>query len=935
MKKLVSILLLYLIVTPFLINAEQLVFVSLNKNIPVKFQLKEYDKPVFQGNHFMLVHEPDDWNIAQSNQEVLTNWDDTKYYYVLYPIREYEKSKIINYAAMLKSTPDYLIIETNHAVLNDIEIFHSFKIVRIFNQKLKYVDQSQLPISAESILFNPVIQQLVDTVSVDSLWHYIATLQSMERYTTNGSAISSSNYLKNFFLSLGYDTVYFHTWQSGSIPNVIAEKFGTLYPDEIYVVGGHYDTYTNGAPGADDNGSGSASIMEMARVMSPLTYKRTLKYILFSGEELGLLGSSAYASQAASNGDNILGMINMDMIAYVQPGDQIDVDVVKNTASQDLYDAYLLATQTYVPTLPVVIGSLPFGASSDHASFWNNGFKAIFPFEDSDNYSPYIHTSQDVLGTSANNQTLAELGTKSVVAALASFAEIADSRIAGSVYSAATTDPISNAKVAFNGDSVFTNPDGNFMTPDLAPDNYQIIISADGFESDTINHTLLLYEVFNINLNLIPVGMIRPYIHVSNIIIDDDSTGNSLGNNNGVADAGETIEIFTNLINTGNLDAFNVTAGIQSASSWVTVFQDSCFADSVLIDSTDISNNSALVQIDSETPANTEIPFTVELRYQGFSNMSSFNLTVNNRGDILIIDDDDNEGGLAAHTTALDCLNITYDVASSSILHEEMSHYDYMIWFCGDDYSGTLTSDDQLKLSNYLDNGGKLFISGVDIGYDINSDPFYTNYLKANYIADGPYSTTTQVFGTTADPIAGDFSIGLGINDNYVDQINAVGGASQIFEYNDNGTYYGCGLKYDGIYQLVYLTFSFENIQDENHRLTLFNNIWNWFGGNLAGIDNRDKTVYKYHLSQNYPNPFNPVTNIRYQLPEITDVKLVVYNMIGQKIKTLVNGQKDIGYYNVQWDGLNDNGYQVATGIYIYRFEAGEYIKSQKMILMK
>jgi len=716
---------------------------------------------------------------------------------------------------------------------------------------------------------------------------------------------------------------------------VVAVKYGTLYPDEIYVVGGHYDTYTSGAPGADDNGSGSASIMEMARVMSPLTYKRTLKYILFSGEELGLLGSSAYASQASSTGENILGMINMDMIAYVQPGDQIDVDVVKNAASQDLYDAYLLATQTYVPTLPVVIGNLPPWASSDHASFWNNGFKAIFPFEDSDNYSPYIHTSQDVLGTSANNQTLAELGTKSVVAALASLAEIADSRIAGSVYSAATTDPISNAKVTFNGDSVFTNPNGSFITPDLAPGNYQIIISANGFKSDTIHHNLQLYEVFNINVNLIPIGVMRPFVHVSNIIINDDSTGGSLGNNNGIADAGETIEIYGNFMNTGNLNAFDISAGIQSSNSWVTILQDSFFVDSVLIDSNSVSNNFTLVQIDSETPANTEIPFTVNLSYQGFSTISSFNLNVNNRGDILIIEDDDNEGGLAAHTTALDCLNITYDVSSSSVLQEEMMQYDYMIWFCGDDYSGTLTSDDQLKLSNYLDNGGKLFITGVDIGYDINSDPFYTNYLKANYMADGPYSTTTQVLGIAGDPIAGDFSSGLGINDNYVDQINAVGGATQIFEYNDNGTYYGCGLKYDGIYQLVYLTFSFENIQDENHRLILFNNIWNWFGGNLVGIDNRDKTIYKYHLAQNYPNPFNPVTNIKFQLPEITDVKLVVYNVIGQKIKTLVKGQKNIGYYNIQWDGINDNGHQVATGIYIYRFEAGDYVKSQKMILMK
>ncbi|NIT61157.1 MAG: aminopeptidase, partial [Aliifodinibius sp.] len=79
----------------------------------------------------------------------------------------------------------------------------------------------------------------------------------------------------------------------------------------------------------------------------------------------------------------------MDMIAYVAPGDPIDVDVIKNTASLDLYNAYLNASQTYVPSLSIVDGFL-IGGTSDHASFWFNGFKAIFPFEDSDQYSPYI-----------------------------------------------------------------------------------------------------------------------------------------------------------------------------------------------------------------------------------------------------------------------------------------------------------------------------------------------------------------------------------------------------------------------------------------------------------------------------------------------------------------------------------------------------------------
>jgi hypothetical protein len=930
MKKIIFIVTLIIILFPFVSEADQLIHISLEEGKKIEEQLLKYEKPVFYEDRFLLIHESEDWKIFQSNQEILSVWDETKYYFVLYPLREYDLKRIMIYSKVLKSSPEYLIIETENEVLNNFNVFHSFKIVRIFNRRVNIIPEFSLPLSQESFLFNSVIQQMVDIVSVDSIWHYIAVLQNMERYTTNSSAINCSNYLKDFFQNLGFDTVYFHTWQSGYIPNVIAVKYGMLYPDEIYLVGGHYDVYTSSAPGADDNGSGSAAIMEIARVMSPLSFKRTLKYVLFSGEELGLLGSAAYASQASSSGDNILGMINMDMIAYVEPGDIIDVDVVKNTASQDLYNAYVLTTQTYVPTLPVVIGSLPWGASSDHVSFWNNGFKAIFPFEDTNDYSPYIHSSQDILGISANNQILAELGTKSVAAALASFAEMADSRITGSIYSAATLDPIANAKIFFNGDSVFSNLDGSFMTQALIPGIYEIIFTANGFEPDTIVQNINQFQVFNFEINLIPLGMTRPYIHVSEIIIDDDSLGGSFGNGNGVADAGETIEVSAYFSNTGNLNAVNISGSIQTLNSWITILQDSLFVDSIKVDSINLSNNAVIMQIDPETPANTAVSFSVNLNYLGFSNVSVFNINVNNRGQILIIEDDDNNGGLSTYTAALDCLHISYDVAAADILQEEMTEYDYMIWFCGDDYSTTLTSTDQQKLSYYLDNGGKLFISGVDIGYEIHNDPFYTNYLRANYLADGPSSTTTVVYGSQEDPITRDFVSGLSMNDNYVDQISPAGGSTQIFNYDYNDNNYICGVKYNGIYQLVYLTFTFENIQDTNYRMTLLNNIWNWFGGNLTDIVSKNKTVLEFHLSQNYPNPFNPNTTIEFSIPKSEKVNLEVYNVLGQKVITLISKKLKAGIYKTTW---NASGF--ASGVYFYKIKTESFEKTKKLILLR
>ena len=91
----------------------------------------------------------------------------------------------------------------------------------------------------------------------------------------------------------------------------------------------------------------------------------------------------------------------------------------------------------------------------------------------------------------------------------------------------------------------------------------------------------------------------------------------------------------------------------------------------------------------------------------------------------------------------------------------------------------------------------------------------------------------------------------------------------------------------------------------------------------------------EYKLYNNYPNPFNPTTTIKYSVPKNSDVKLRVYNMMGQLIKTLVNESKAPGFYYIEWNGTNENDSKVASGIYFYRFESGNFVENNKMILIK
>jgi FlgD Ig-like domain len=111
------------------------------------------------------------------------------------------------------------------------------------------------------------------------------------------------------------------------------------------------------------------------------------------------------------------------------------------------------------------------------------------------------------------------------------------------------------------------------------------------------------------------------------------------------------------------------------------------------------------------------------------------------------------------------------------------------------------------------------------------------------------------------------------------------------------------------------------------------------FGGGFTYSDEVsvevDFTPTEYALSQNYPNPFNPSTTILYQVPKAGDVSIVIYNMLGQEVRTLFNGQIAAGSYEVQWNGLNDAGTKMSSGSYIYRMTAGDFVESKEMILLK
>ena len=90
-----------------------------------------------------------------------------------------------------------------------------------------------------------------------------------------------------------------------------------------------------------------------------------------------------------------------------------------------------------------------------------------------------------------------------------------------------------------------------------------------------------------------------------------------------------------------------------------------------------------------------------------------------------------------------------------------------------------------------------------------------------------------------------------------------------------------------------------------------------------------------FELHQNYPNPFNPVTTLRYDLPENGLVNITIYDMLGRQVKNLINQTQDAGYRSVRWNATDDYGKPVSAGIYLYQIQAGEFVQTKKMMLLK
>jgi hypothetical protein len=243
-----------------------------------------------------------------------------------------------------------------------------------------------------------IVTKLIEQLDEDLYLDYLGGLVAFgPRVTGTQKCNDSANYIYNEFVEMGLDTRY-HEWDRNGVhgKNIEATIHGTdESSDEIYIVCGHYDSVSD-SPGADDDGSGTVLALSSAKIMSTYDFNHTVKFVAFSGEEQGLLGSYCYAQEAKGNNYKISAVLNADMIGFALTDDDAKyVKIYENTASHWITDFTSNISKKYKDILNLEVNPSGTSAGSDHYSFWQAGYNAIFNHEK--HFNEYYHSPNDTI----------------------------------------------------------------------------------------------------------------------------------------------------------------------------------------------------------------------------------------------------------------------------------------------------------------------------------------------------------------------------------------------------------------------------------------------------------------------------------------------------------------------------------------------------------
>lgn len=282
------------------------------------------------------------------------------------------------------------------------------------------------------------------------------------RYTFSSRIRNAEQFVYEYYAALGLSVRYVPwTYGSNSGRNVVAEVRGASQPERVLLVGGHLDSNSqapySSAPGADDNATGTAVTLLIARLLRTYRPAITVRFVHFTGEEQGQWGSKAYARSLRLNNEQVIGFINLDMIGWDGDGDRrAEIHTASGPKSNALGTSFLERNDRYGQGIFFERKTTTASRFSDHSPFWDNDYASFLVIENfftdavPRDRNPYYHNTGD-LPAQVNYNYVARLGR----VALATFVELAGYNLAG-IPPPPTPPPASCANWLVNGDFELT-----------------------------------------------------------------------------------------------------------------------------------------------------------------------------------------------------------------------------------------------------------------------------------------------------------------------------------------------------------------------------------------------------------------------------------------------------------------------------------------------
>jgi aminopeptidase YwaD len=230
----------------------------------------------------------------------------------------------------------------------------------------------------------------------------------------------AAQYIEKEFLKAGLDVKEdCFQWEGKSYKNIVAEKKGMTSPNRVFILGAHYDT-VSGSPGADDNTSGVAVLLEIARNIQSVSLEGTVRLIAFSLEENDYIGSTHYVESLKKGKEEVIGMISLEMVGFTGPRQDYPpyldpkyypnvgdfIAIIGNEKSQKLLEKVCQSFKTHLPQLPLEFLLVPGNGEgmeevrlSDHSTFWDRGAPALMVTDTGFLRNPNYHLSSDRIET--------------------------------------------------------------------------------------------------------------------------------------------------------------------------------------------------------------------------------------------------------------------------------------------------------------------------------------------------------------------------------------------------------------------------------------------------------------------------------------------------------------------------------------------------------